>query len=686
MAQNNSILSIAKPNSKKVGIIYSGMNGGSIADTNVRSRMRITHEGLMSSSTANEMNTYRTWASFNLAVDTDGLTTDDFEETNEKDSKGNKQHVLKKNKDRKKVESTGVRSIFNKLHGVGLDSDKYAVRLSQNNPLLDSPNNRRLQRSMNSCTVRDLVQKSHEGLLGSAMYEYSDFMYCKYLGRIPNNYLITLRRYALPVNDYIKPYGNPSIITTADQMSTRTDNGGVPLGTMVTWLGSPGNEMSNILKYSFSMPFKSVDSKLESDGDPAPQSRDKNSQGYVGTAFSKAFGKAAYQRIGNTLLPGIYNKRGGEEDNYPGPFYDANKVYSGIDMIKSIYIRDDKGLQFNHEFTLTFDYELKSYDGINGKQAMLDLLGNILTVCYTTGDFWPGAYQHTAGSSAYQPMSSLECMKHHDTFTGYMNAFQRDFDTVKGRVESLASNPLKAIKNLLNNLGGALLGGDLKALPPRIRSGVNSLLSDTTVGLWHVTIGNPCAPILCMGNLVLKNTEIEHYGPLGIDDFPTGLKVTCTFTHGKPRDKRLIERMYGSGNDRIYMPLDQSVFNILKKATAITQQTYGDGNQDGDHITASTNTTQRRSGEDTPGNAPDKATLIAERNAAAASAMTSAFGSSNVTTPSGQTKQINVIQSLDETQLRKRIFGMSDTKALQFSAGELAEGVQVAPKKDMSTN
>ena len=29
------------------------------------------------------------------------------------------------------------------------------------------------------------------------------FMYCKHLGKVSNNYMITLRRFPLPVDDYI---------------------------------------------------------------------------------------------------------------------------------------------------------------------------------------------------------------------------------------------------------------------------------------------------------------------------------------------------------------------------------------------------------------------------------------------------------------------------------------------------
>ncbi len=647
--------------------IYGAMNPKNM-DSNVYSKNRVNHENLLSSSVADEFNTYRTWASFNLAVDVDPLTSDDFEEDGSANDKGEKFKMLKKAKDRKKVESTGVRSIFNKLHAVPLENESYGWRVSQNMPLLDSPKTRQLQRSMNACTVRDLVQKSHAGLLGTSMYEYSDFMFCKYLGRVPNNYLITLRRFTIPVTDYIKPYGNPTAINgtgAGPETTTKTDSGGVPMGCMVTWLGTPGNEMGNIMKYSFSMPFKSVNSKFESDGSPGGQAVDRNSGGAIGSAFSKAFSTHAAQRCGNIIMPGVFNRRHEETMSYPGPHYDANKAYSGVDMIKSIYVRDgERGLSFDQKFTLTFDYELRSYDGVNGKQAMLDLLGNILTVCYTTGDFWGGAYRHEAGSSSMQPMSSLECMRYHNTFSEYVGAFQRDFHKVRGRITNALKDPIGTIMNLLDNLGGLLLGGDENLAPMQVTQSVNALLSDSAVGFWHVTVGNPCAPMMSIGNLIMTNCTVEHYGPLGIDDFPTGLRVTCEFDSGKPRDKRLIERMYNGGNDRIYMPLDQSVFELLENAKKINQK-----NAEG---------TGGSSGKKSIANKGPKASIettkqVSERAQAASAAVAEMMNGASVVSAADDVS-VNIISNLNQSNLVKRLFGTTDKRGIEFTSGEMAEG------------
>lgn len=94
----------------------------------------------------------------------------------------------------------------------------------------------------------------------------------------------------------------------------------------------------------------------------------------------------------------------------------------------------------------------------------------------------------------------------------------------------------------------------------------NALLSPAPIGFWHLTIGNPKRPIMSLGNMIITNTTIEHCGPLGIDDFPTGLKVTVELDRGKPRDLRDIERIYMQGNDRIYSSMSDKVFDMYKNS------------------------------------------------------------------------------------------------------------------------
>jgi len=666
-------------------------NNPDVSEVSARSQVRTNHENLMSTAMANEFNTYRTCGAFNLAVDVDPLTPDSFE-------KGEDGTLKLKDSTQTTVDSSGVRSLFNKLHAVPIEEQSFGWRLSQNMPLIDSPKNRQKQRTFNSCTVRDLVQKSQQGLMGTSIYDWSDFMYCKYLGRVSNNYLITLRRFGIPVADYVKPYGNPKAIAGSGKSgsakeSTQTDNGGIPLGCMVTWMGTPGNEMSDILKYNFSQPFKETKTQFE-DNQVQAQSQKKDSKGGIGAMFGKAFQKPAAQHVGNMVMPGVFNRRAAEDRGEHAaiyPHYDANRAYAGVDMIKSIYVRDaDAGLKFNQEFSLTFDYELRSYDGVNGKQAMLDLLGHIFTVCYTQGDFWHGTYRQNSGASSFEPLSSLECMKHHDTFSEYVGAFEKDFSNLKKNVtNNISKDPIKFIKNMLDNLGGLLMGGDLETLPPAQKQGVNSLISDSAIGQWHVTVGNPCAPIMSIGNLILDGCDVQHYGPLGIDDFPTGLKVVCKFKSGKPRDKRLIERMYNGGNDRIYMPLDQTVFEELKRAQAINdKQAAGDGDPKAgkkSYIDKNGNEHNMASQGPTSAKMEDAAALAQRLQNMAQEAKDSIAGAYEGSDMISDYIRVDLINNLNNAQQIERIFGTTNIQALAWAAGELNLGNPAGNKSSETT-
>jgi hypothetical protein len=112
-----------------------------------------------------------------------------------------------------------------------------------------------------------------------------------------------------------------------------------------------------------------------------------------------------------------------------------------------------------------------------------------------------------------------------------------------------------------------LMAGLLNSFGRPQKAMFNSLLSPAPIGFWHVTIGNPKHPIMSIGNMVVTDTTIEHMGPLGLDDFPTGIKVTVQLDRGKPRDLRDIEKLYMQGNDRIYAPMSDKVFDMYYNAS-----------------------------------------------------------------------------------------------------------------------
>lgn len=581
-------------NIRRTNKLYNTTN----IDSQLVSKVKRNREYLLSRYVADELNTYRTWEVFGT-----------FNDIHAPDD-------LKAAGSAKLDSAAGVRSIFNKAGAVMLGNNGKDVtktssswRMGNNVPLMDSPGVRKAMRDYSKCTIRDLVDASGKGQMGQETYAYSDFMYCKHLGKISNSYLVTLRRFPIPVDDHISATG------LGDHREKFKSENPVSMGCMVTWMGTPGNDLSSILKYNFSMPFKEQKADFQDAGDA------HNGNGLlnkVAACFDKSYRDnvmAGYQTnpvqdYANAFLPKW--AQGGSASYDVGKLsdhYDRNKVYGPIDAVKTTYMRAEDGLKFGQSFNLVFDYELRSYDGINPRQAMLDLISNILTVTYTSGTFWGGGYRGT-GQARNNIFNNFKVFQAKGGFTEMMDALLADVQGVTKTFEGkfMENGKLnfkslgQAIKSALNQVGGMLMGGMLNKLGRPQKLYLNSLLSPAPIGLWHVTIGNPKHPIMSLGNMILKNTTIEHYGPLGIDEFPTGLRVTCELERGKPRDLRDIEKIYMNGNDRIFHSMTGHIADMYQHAKEYKGSKYysnNKGNADTDpNTTEVENNTERKELDD----------------------------------------------------------------------------------------
>lgn len=510
--------------------------------------------GVMDQDTEREFNTYRYWKPFQIPMQPiiNG----------KKSSSGEA--------DRDSISTYGTKSLFNNYNAVYVYNK---FRQDANMPLLDNPESRKFQREHTKCTIKDLVDASIAGKMGRQVYNYSDFAYCKYLGKVSNNYLITLRRFPSPCGDKIDK---------RDYMSEAEDeiqNHAPDIGRMVTWMGTPGNDMNSILKYTYGMQWeeqKAEIDEVEAQGDNQgtlaslfnmanPKYRQLVMQGKAGSNFA---GKNLMERmLGSGSITPAYDKATWDK------MYDKTKVYGPIDVIDSTKKRK-RGLMFEQKFDLTFDYELRSYYGINGKAAMADLIGNILATTYTHGTFW-GGERRFVGNAQDNIFANLPIYKFAEkgdfSFGGAWTALTDSIsETTKGWAGANSKGSAwETIKSLAKDIGGMLLGGMLNKLGRPQKYALSSLLSDAPVGCWHLTIGNPRSPIMEFGNLVCTGASIEHYGPLGIDDFPTGLRVHVTLEHGRARDIMGIEQLYGRGDSRIYAPMGDKVLDMYKNSTTI---------------------------------------------------------------------------------------------------------------------
>ncbi len=503
--------------------------------------------------------------------------------------------------------------------------------IMENVPLMDgtflSKHDRKEIANLDDCSIRELVNLSsvRKSILGNARYKYADFMYCKDLGKISNNHMITLRKFAIPVGDNIF---RSTVTTTAaegkqDPMSTIGD-----VGRMITWFDTDDNKLSDIMSYEYEASWKKLDAKIQQ-LDSQEDDEGRGIAGKIINNLSPGYNlQSAHGINSGGLLGQLMNSMGigantheyQHNDVALGRNYDNNKVYTPRDTIQDTHIYEGK-LTFKHEFTLNFSYKLRAYDNINPKSAFLDLLGNILTVTYRKGTFWGGKSEilgakpnkagwqkynnvldglSKAGGDLWKNIFHLEG-SNTDTIGGALTQFNGALlDIAKGAgldLGKMANNALQGAKDFLSgnmtmgevvnkigsaaqmtaqkmaemNLGQAMMGSIKNKLGRPSLYAFDSLLTGAKVGLWHVTIGNPKNPIATFGNLIMTNAKITHSGPLGFDDFPTDLHVSVSLKHAMSRDATEISKMYTKGQNGIYLslcsPYNTIEFNDGQKAS-----------------------------------------------------------------------------------------------------------------------
>jgi hypothetical protein len=384
------------------------------------------------------------------------------------------------------------------------------------------------------------ITSNHPNNIGYR-YDYADFALAKYFGTIPNNMMITLRRFAFPApDDIISP-------TSFDKNGKQVPMDQPDIARAISFLGEePGNNLAEILKFSHGFNWKTAEAQVQT-----LQSQRAGRSGIVGqTINSNAFLSAAANAAqGRDAYDSAVRQANAGYDAFSNTY--PNHVFGPLNVIKDVFVRE-QGLTFSQEFTLKFEYSLRSLEGANPKLLMLDQLANILALTYNNAPFWGGDVRYIGDGSVGKPLGDIQKIRDGD-YGGFLTSVVNDL--------GISTDSFSSAKDLLGVAGKALnniVGGDLMKLfnSPQGGQAVQSLLTGDPTGQWHVTIGNPLNPIMVLGNLACTNTEINFEGPMGIQDFPEKMVVTVTLKPGRPRDKAEIESMFNAGRGRFYIQPD----------------------------------------------------------------------------------------------------------------------------------
>lgn len=419
---------------------------------------------------------------------------------------------------------------------------------AENEGMLSNPSAHRL--------VKWGAEKSAGTVLGFQPYAYTDFMYCTHYGKVPNNRLVTLRRYPYPVGDSLK--------------LSRTDStkNAIPIAQAVTWFGSDtGNDLNKLGVFSWDMKWETLEvQEQEITGNEVTLSdllKTISSSDIPGGAVLSQFLETSYAAIEGS--DATIQQVSGYEDKIQkyqkalyttGPYW--NRIYGPVNVIHKSS-RRGRGMQENKwqsEISINFSYKFRSFNGLSPKIAALDLISNFINLTYNDAQFlgqlaryYPKTglkFSPTVTEALGKIMTSWGTTYSGNNSSEYNKLIESMFKAMELGGSKLLTQPDKVLGDAVQTAASMKLAA---AMPGLIS--IKSALSDRPVGEWHIVVGNPMNPIFVMGDLVCSSVDMIWDTEMGPDDFPTGVTFKVSLKQGKPRDKTAIERMLNLGQTKL---------------------------------------------------------------------------------------------------------------------------------------
>ena len=267
-------------------------------------------------------------------------------------------------------------------------------------------------------TTTNIITWSNKDKWGRTPYYFQDFVFCKYWNVIPNNRLITLRKYHAPVYDNLQ-FSNMFDGTTATPFA--------PIATVITYFGDDtGNTLSSLFGFTAGTKWKEIPSDVhdvqgESGSDPHalidemftggggfPTGESNVMKNIIGGANLLTGKMFSLGKFVGLLSPGGYNM-GKDQNTFdiltkanvdPSEELYSNKIKGPVNRINTTKARD-AGITFDQKFSLTCQYIARPIGGVNTKAAMLDILSNCMEMASADAVFWGGGYRFNIHPQMY---------------------------------------------------------------------------------------------------------------------------------------------------------------------------------------------------------------------------------------------------------------------------------------------
>ena len=419
-------------------------------------------------------------------------------------------------------------------------------------------------------------------------YNPKDFIFCKNYGIIPNNRMITLRRFPSPVFDNLKipvkstypSRSNGETIAKEFTGFTKQDVAkghiNIPVAQAVTYFGEgTDNNLSGILGFSTGLNWGAKDQQeLQNvtENDPGLYEGFSdlfNSFFKKGDTIDNIFKTA--DKVGGTVLNQEKMEKQFARKLYDGLLHKKNgplseRIFVDINTVNRMYVRKVGLTGGMDPITLTFKYDLTSASDINSKILFLDLLANLLAIGTDYGRFLTPQILEDPKSIGFSFPGGADGYKKYltDPLLWAIDMMQNNHaPEVRAKVKDL-DNQLKDIQNGLKQFRKTQQidkGGKLyRALTLMLTENMLDklvfeplMLTGYPTGNWHMVVGNPLNPIATIGNLICREVKISFNQVLGPDDFPTEMTAVYRLDHARQRHRGEFESMFNRGQGRLYL-------------------------------------------------------------------------------------------------------------------------------------
>jgi hypothetical protein len=285
---------------------------------------------------------------------------------------------------------------------------------------------------------------------------------------------------------------------------------------------------------------------------------------------------------GEGFMFGLYNKLGLTD-------YSSTRIPIGDpNLLKESTTRDieQQGLISKISFKLETSYEQKYIGGLDPTAALMNIIQNLLRM--GTSDM---AFLGKLGNKYVQMLKTanndptnpsgwvtlivsivsgvIDTLKQSikdagDSLKTFMGANQPPTTTTgttppkppEGDEAKKADGQkkLNILTNTLDALDGlirSVLASTVARYQYPIRGAIAQMTGESSTP-WHLTIGNPYAPILSMNNIIVKDVNIKAPNQLSFNDMPKNLNVTIDISQGRSLGKQEIMKIIGVEYQRKY--------------------------------------------------------------------------------------------------------------------------------------